>query len=51
MLAKQKTNTQIEAELFGILDGLDNFIKEEIENGESLAEELKETLFSEYQNL
>jgi hypothetical protein len=51
MLAKQKTNTQIESELFNILDNLDNFVKNEIENGETLAEELKEILFSEYQNL
>lgn len=51
MLAKKRTNTQIESELFGILDGLDSFIQEEIEDGKKLAEELKETLFSEYQNL
>ncbi len=49
LLAKKKTSTEIESELFGILSQLDEFIKESCEEGETLAEELKNNLFSEYE--
>jgi len=49
LLAKQKSKSEIENELFGILSSLDIFIKENCKNGEVLAEELKDDLFAQYE--
>lgn len=50
LLAKQKTSEEIESELFAILDAIDSFIKTKCEDGEKLAQELKNKLFEEFQN-
>ncbi|WP_024954609.1 hypothetical protein [Sulfurospirillum arcachonense] len=50
LLAKSKTSSEIESELFGILSQLDTFIKENCENGELLADELRDNLLEEYEN-
>jgi len=49
LLAKQKSKDEIESELFAILSSLDVFIKENCVNGEELSEELKDSLFSQYE--
>lgn len=49
LLAKKKTATEIESELFGILSELDVFIKQNCEEGELLAEELRDNLMNEYE--
>ncbi len=49
LLAKKKTSNEIEGELFGILSELDEFIKQNCEDGELLAEELKDNLLTEYE--
>lgn len=51
MMAKQKNAKEIEAELFEVLFGLENFLKEFCEDGENLADELRETLLEEYERL
>jgi hypothetical protein len=50
LLAKNKTSQEIESELFAILDSIDNFVREKCENGEELADELKEFLYNDFQN-
>jgi len=50
LLAKQKTSTEIEGELFGVLSQLDELIKEKFKDGELLAEELKDNLLKEYED-
>jgi len=49
LLAKSKTSTEIEGELFGILSQLDTFIKQNCEDGEVLAEELRDNLKAQYE--
>ncbi len=51
LLAKKKSSSEIEGELFGILSELDSFVKNSCENGELLADELKDNLMEEYQNV
>ncbi len=48
LLAKKKTSTEIESELFSVLSKLDEFIKQNCEDGERLAEELRENLLTQY---
>lgn len=50
LLAKKKTSSEIESDLFGILSQVDEFIKQNCVDGEQLAEELKENLLLEYEN-
>ena len=49
LLAKSKTSSEIEGELFGILSQLDTFIKQNCEDGEVLAEELRDNLLAQYE--
>jgi hypothetical protein len=49
LLAKSKTSTEIEGELFGILSQLDTFIKQNCEDGEVLAVELRDNLLAQYE--
>ena len=49
LLAKKKTSDEIEGELFGILSQLDTFIKQNCEDGEVLAEELRDNLKAQYE--
>lgn len=49
LLAKQKTSSEIESELFAILSQIDQFLKQNCVDGEQLAEELRENLLSEYE--
>ncbi len=50
LLAKNKSAQEVESELFSILDSIDSFVREKCENGEELADELKEFLFNDFQN-
>ncbi len=49
LLAKKKTSDEIEGELFDILSKLDSFIKNNCEDGEKLADELRDNLMQEYE--
>jgi len=49
LLAKKKTSSEIEGELFGLLSQLDTFIKQNCEDGEVLAEELRDNLLAVYE--
>ncbi len=49
LLAKSKTSSEIEGELFEILSQLDTFIKQNCEDGEVLAEELRDNLLAQYE--
>jgi len=49
LLAKKKTQNEIESELFEILNKLDIFIKQNCKDGEVLAEELRDNLLSQYE--
>jgi len=49
LLAKKKTASEIESELFSILSQVDTFIKERCLDGELLANELRENLLEEYE--
>jgi len=51
MMAKQKNQKEIEAELFEVLNGLEIFLKEFCEDGENLSEELREKLLEAYEQL
>jgi len=51
LLAKKKTPSEIEGELFGVLSELDTFIKENCEDGELLADELRDSLLEEYEDV
>lgn len=50
LLAKNKSAKEIESELFIILDAIDSFVRQKCEDGEKLADELKEFLFNDFQN-
>jgi len=50
VLAKKKEPEEIEEELATIFINFDEFIKENFENGDSLAESLRESLHKIYQN-
>lgn len=50
LLAKNKSSKEIESELFSILSQLDTFIKENCEDGEILADELRDNLLNSYEN-
>ena len=50
LLAKQKTASEIESELFAILSQIDQFLKQNCVDGEQLAEELRDSLLAEYEN-
>jgi len=49
LLAKRKTSSEIESELFAILSQLDNFIRQNCKDGEILAEELRDNLLAQYE--
>lgn len=49
LLAKQKSKSEIESELFAVLSSLDVFIKEKCQDGQKLADELKDELFAQYE--
>ncbi|MBE0490884.1 MAG: hypothetical protein IBX44_01380 [Sulfurospirillum sp.] len=49
LLAKNKSAKEIEAELFAILADLDTFVRERCQDGEKLADELKDLLFDDFQ--
>jgi hypothetical protein len=51
MMAKQKSTKEIEADLFEVLNGLENFLIEFCEDGENLAEALREKLLEGYESL
>lgn len=51
MMAKQKSDQEVEAELFEILNGLETFLMEFCEDGERLSEELRETFLNAYEKL
>jgi hypothetical protein len=50
LLAKRKTAQEIESELFSILDTIDTFVRTNCQDGEKLADELKEFLYNDFQN-
>ncbi len=49
--AKEKNQKELEADFFEILSSLDAIIKDNFKDGESLADDLREELHNEYQNL
>ncbi len=49
--AKTKTPKQIEGELFSILSSIDEFLKSSVENGEELAEDLREDFANKFNEL
>ena len=51
MMAKQKSAKEIESELFEVLSGLESFLIEFCEDGENLAEALREKLLVAYESL
>lgn len=51
MMAKQKSAQEIEAELFEVLNGLEAFLIEFCEDGENLAEILREKLLVAYEQI
>jgi hypothetical protein len=51
MMAKQKSEKEIEAELFELLSGLETFLKEYCDDGENLAEQLRANLLEAYESL
>jgi len=51
MMAKQKSVSEIEAELFEVLNGLELFLKDFCENGEALSDELRESLLKAYEEI
>lgn len=51
MMAKQKRAEEIEAELFEVLSGLEDFLKEYCVDGESVSEALREKLLEAYEKL
>ena len=51
MMAKQKSAQEIEAELFEVLNGLEAFLIEFCEDGENLAEMLREKLLVAYEQI
>lgn len=51
MMAKKKSSKEIEADLFELLNNLDNFLKEYCVDGEALSDALRETLLEAYEQL
>lgn len=51
MMAKQKSPDEIEADLFEILNGVEQFLIENCEDGEKLSEELRERLLAAYEQI
>lgn len=51
LMAKQKSVREIEAELFDVLNGLENFLKEFCVDGEALSDALRERLLEAYERL
>ncbi|MDD3323910.1 MAG: hypothetical protein PHN38_02140 [Sulfurospirillaceae bacterium] len=51
LMAKQKSNQEVEADLFEVLNTLETCINENFEDGENVADKLRETLLEAYQNL
>ncbi len=51
LMAKNKTKDQIEAELVQILTDLEAFVRQYIQNGDMLAEKIKEDLQARFQKL
>lgn len=51
MMAKQKSAKEIESELFEVLSGLEKFLIEFCEDGENLAEALRQKLMVAYESL
>jgi hypothetical protein len=50
LLAKKKTTSEIESELFSILSQLDEFLRQNCVDGDVLADELRDNLLQEYEN-
>ena len=50
-IAKQKPASEIETELFEVLNNIETFLIEYCENGEELAEELREELLDAYNKI
>ncbi len=50
-MAKQKSSSEIESDLFALLNELETFLIQYCENGEILAEELREDLLNAYNQL
>lgn len=51
MNSKRRNQKEVEKELFQVLSNLETFLQERVENGEKLADTLREELFSEYNRL
>lgn len=51
MNAKRKPPKEVEGDLFALLESLDNFLTTKIENGEVLADEIREKLSSAFSDL
>ncbi len=51
LLAKQKSDSEIEEELFHLLSSLDKLLKEKFKNGETLADELRDKLYDDFNSL
>lgn len=51
MNAKRRSSQEIEGELFGLLSDLDNLITQNFQNGENLADALREELGDAYARL
>ena len=51
MNAKHKSPKEVEADLFTVLSELDTFLNRSIQDGEALAERLRDDLFEAYETL
>ncbi|MBE0495674.1 MAG: hypothetical protein IBX45_04640 [Campylobacterales bacterium] len=51
MGSKRDSRERVEGEMFAVLSELDSFVSQAVENGEALADELREELFSVYEKL
>ena len=51
LMAKKKSSKEIEADLFELLSHLDDFLKEYCIDGEALADQLRESLSTAYEQL
>ncbi len=51
MNAKRKSAKEVESELFALLSSLDDFLHQDVQNGQNLADELRERFAKEFENL
>lgn len=51
MNSRRKNQKEVEAELFEVLQNIEEFLQEKIQNGDQLAENLRDELFSYYTKL